>query len=243
VVTLALISSYFIIFDQSQITSFKDLFILVSHPLIFLVAVLLFISICFYLVTYIYGIFNPDQVELGAKVLGVELKTKIIQNAEDALNHIEEQFTYLGKLGNAINNYLITPFENDLIKGPDIYDNVRREIFKILKSVYTPETDIEVYVIPLVEREIMGLNDNLIAVVKEYDKNVDKIDIDKSKKIGIGVFYGDEQSQNQDTAIIIDYSRKKFNIVLAEIITACNLFISVSTIVDIKKMVNVAKNP
>lgn len=110
----------------------------------------------------------------------------------------------------------------------------------ILVMAYERYGNIEIHVIPLVEEEICALGPRLGALVRLTDEEGDISTVDeRNRAVGIAIHHGED---GLSSAIVIDATKERYEVSLAEICAASTLFVSISTAVDWAQRCGVSKN-
>ena len=158
---LALTTSYVILFQTVDSSTYKFL-TFISPWIIFLINVFARMLILFWIFGIIYGFFKPGQVEVGIKIFGVELSHKYSQedlyNARIGHDRLKTQLSIIDKLSKETIEYLITPFEPDILTKSQKYDIIRGIVDGILTRVYLQCSGTNIYVLPLTDENLILLN-------------------------------------------------------------------------------------
>jgi hypothetical protein len=133
----------------------------------------------------------------------------------------------LSNLHDYIYKFSVSSFKEMILKSEAIPDKVRDEVNNILVLAYQNNfPKVEIKVLPIDIQTINNLEPRIKAPVETLlnKDETDSIDI-KYENLGIGVHRGYE---GLETIIIIDTSREGYEISLAEIESAGNLFLSIA---------------
>jgi hypothetical protein len=232
--TLALITSYAILFTPIDTTAYKYL-IFISPTVLFLINVFIRMLILFWIFGIIYGFFKPGQVEVGVKIFGVELSHKYsqedVQKARIGHDKLKNQLSIIDDLTKEMIEYLSTPFEERMLGLESRYDIIRDEVKAILNKVYLNCLNTQIQVLPLTNEVLVALLEPIGAIVRKMDRESNREDTsDVIEDIyGIGLHYG---TDNLSTLIIIDVSNTdEYQLSRSEINCVCTLFTSISSII------------
>lgn len=232
ILSFALISSYYIFF--SPIKSPQNAWQLVNPSIMFLLIILIQILIASWIIALLAGLFNPDRIaEFGAKFFGFEISHKYapgqIDYIANGLENLEMQIKIIANLNKATLDYIAGPFENTILNSISQANKIRQVVRDILIKNYEPLPLVKIYVIPLTEIEFQNLPERIASTVRLLnDEGIDVSQIEFDT-VGISIHHG---SEDLGTAIIIDGTEQEYEVTLAELFSAGNFFVSISTIID-----------
>jgi hypothetical protein len=227
----SLISSYRLLFEPFVPGQFHPSALL-NPELVFLVNVLIKFLI-FYLLTVIAcGIINSERIsKYGAKLLGVEIYSEYTEKAkkiEENADKADRQMDLIVELNRNIFDFLLKPFEENIIKAENPAEMIRNLVRDILIKSYYKHPRVRIYVLPLNRRGFLELGEKLTAYVRPLALENRPLTTIEKKTVGIGIIPGLE---DLSTAIIIDTTRENYEISDAEICAACSLFVAIATII------------
>jgi|LFRM01.1.fsa_nt_gb hypothetical protein len=227
----SLISSYRLLFEPFVPGQFHPSALL-NPELVFLVNVLIKFLI-FYLLTVIAcGIINSERIsKYGAKLLGVEIYSEYTEKAkkiEENADKADRQMDLIVELNRNIFDFLLKPFEENIIKAESPAEMIRNLVRDILIKSYYKHPRVRIYVLPLNRRGFLELGEKLTAYVRPLALENRPLTTIEKKTVGIGIIPGLE---DLSTAIIIDTTRENYEISDAEICAACSLFVAIATII------------
>ena len=134
---------------------------------------------------------------------------------------------YLNKY---IYTFSVSDFKETVLESDSVPDKVREIIKSILVRAYQNNfPEVEIFVLPLNNESINKLDPRISAPVKMLiDKEENDLIWTEYDTLGIGVHRGFE---GLETLVIIDTSKEGYDISLAEIETAGNLFLSIANVI------------
>lgn len=227
-------------FRPEKITELKDLYKILDPSLIYIVIFALKLLIGFWIMAILMGIFKPEKIsEIGAKIFGLELSHKFSQETmnkvDSGLEKLQFQLDIITALNEAMLNYIATPFEDAILNSENKADKIRQIVKDILLTVYAELPKVKIDVLPLETDYINNLPEHIAAYVRLLiDEGLDVVQV-PLKSVGIGIHHGTE---GQATLIVINTREQNYEISLAEITCASNLFVAISTIIDWARKTN-----
>ena len=200
----------------------------------FLLIILIQILIASWIIALLSGLFNPDRIaEFGAKFFGFELSHKYapgqINYIATGLETLEMQIELIANLNKATLDYIAGPFENAILNAENQANKIRQVVKDVLVKNYEPLPLVKVYVLPLTEAAFQSLPERVASTVRLL--NDEGIDISQVEfdTVGVSIHHGSEEL---GTTIIIDGTDQGYEVTLAELFSASNFFVSLSTIID-----------
>jgi hypothetical protein len=220
-----------------KITRPADLYLLLSPSLIWMIVLAAKLLAGFWIVAILVGIFSPERIsELGAKIFGVEISQKYnrqeLNDAKTGVENIRSQIKLLSDLNRRIYEYLSTPFEAALIGGESVPEAIRAVVRNILLVSYGRNfPGVEILVEPLFPETLQGMKPQIAASVQMLlNKDSDDIfDNEYDKSLGIAILRGFEELE---TLIVIDTSQAGYDVSMAELFSAGNLFLSIANTIS-----------
>lgn len=220
----------------SRITKVNDLYSLLTPSLTFLGVTALKLLAGFWIFAIITSIFYWNRItEQGVKIFGIEISNKFnrqeLDYAMDGIQLVRKQITLLSELHDYIYKFSVTSFKKAILESNSYADKVRNYIENILVRAYQNNfPKVEINVLPLDSKIINKLEPRIKAPVQSLlDKDeTDLIHIEYNT-LGIGIHCSFE---GLETLIIIDTSKAGYDISLAEIESAGNLFLSIANTLD-----------
>ena len=204
----SLISSYRLLFEPFVPGQFHPSALL-NPELVFLVNVLIKFLI-FYLLTVIAcGIINSERIsKYGAKLLGVEIYSEYTEKAkkiEENADKADRQMDLIVELNRNIFDFLLKPFEENIIKAENPAEMIRNLVRDILIKSYYKHPRVRIYVLPLNRRGFLELGEKLTAYVRPLALENRPLTTIEKKTVGIGIIPG---LDDLSTAILIDTTRE-----------------------------------
>ncbi len=220
-----------------SVTQLSDLYSLLTPSLLFLGITALKLLAGFWIFAITISIFDWNRItEQGVKIFGIEINNKFnrqeINNARMGIEIVKKQIELLSDLHDYIYKFSISAFKESILGSGAIPEKVRNEIYNILIMAYQnsfPKVDVKV--LPIDLDMIAGLEPRIKAPVETllHKNETDLIDIEY-ENLGIGIHRGYE---GLETLIIIDTSKEGYEISLAEIESAGNLFLSIANTIAV----------
>ena len=219
----------------TRIKKAKDLYSLISPSLIFMFVTALKLLAGFWIFAIAISIFNWNHIsEQGAKIFGIEINQKFdrqeLNKARVGVNIIQTQIKLLSDLNKYIYTFSVSDFKETVLESDSVPDKVREIIKSILVRAYQNNfPEVEIFVLHLNNESINKLDPRISAPVKMLiDKEENDLIWTEYDTLGIGVHRGFE---GLETLVIIDTSKEGYDISLAEIETAGNLFLSIANVI------------
>jgi hypothetical protein len=222
---------------STTIKKASDLYSLLTPSLIFIGVTTLKLLAGFWIFAIAISIFYWEHIsEQGAKIFGIEIQQKFnrqeLDNARSGIEIVRTQIKLLSNLHDYIYKFSISSFKRLILESEAIPDKVRNEVNNILVLAYQNNfPKVEIKVLPIDEQTINSLEPRIKAPVETLlnRDEPDSIDIEY-ENLGIGIHRGYE---GLETIIIIDTSKEGYEISLAEIESAGNLFLSIANTIAV----------
>ncbi len=230
-ITLYAVISSIEVFSQ-KVQTLNDFYSLLSPSLIFLIVTAIKLLAGFWIFAIFVSIFNWDHIsEQGAKIFGIEINQKFnrqeLDNARIGVEIVKKQIKLLSNLNDYIYQFSVTSFKKMILANDSPSEKVRSIVKNILVLAYQNNfPKVNIMVLPIDDNEINKLEPRILTPVQSLiDKDeTDLIDIEYDN-LGIGIHRSYEELE---TIIIIDTSEEGYDISLAEIVAAGNLFLSIA---------------
>jgi hypothetical protein len=126
-------------------------------------------------------------------------------------------------------NFISSPFEKIILEAENHYNEIRQIVYDKLSNIYRELPDIKIYVIPLIKEKIDLLPDRIATIVREKNREEVNSAQVEYEKIGVSIHLGTEGAA---TVIVIDATDQNYDLSLAEISAAGNLFVSITLVID-----------
>lgn len=223
---------------SQPISSVNNFLSLISPSLISLIVFAIKLLAGFWIFVLVLSILKWGRIsEQGAKIFGVEINQKFTNKewgiAKTSLDQAKKQIQLLSDLNGLISDYLARYSKKSveesysILEGYTLPKKIYQAIMNILKNAYQKTfPEVEIYVLPI-DEELTKLPPRIKAAVfaqlEKEDKDV-LLHIENSN-LGIGIH---RVHEGLETIIIIDTSQAGYEISLAEIESAGNLFLSIS---------------
>lgn len=229
IIVYALVNSYKVYF--TRIENFSNTWPLVTPSILFALVFFINILLLSWAFSLLSSILNPERVaEFGAKFFGFEVNQKYLPvRIQEDLEKVDIQLKVIADINATILEYISSPFEKNILEAENYYDEIRQIVYDKLSNIYKELPGIIIYVLPLNMEEINSLPDRIATIVREkIREGVNSTQVEY-EKIGISIHLGTEGAA---TTIVIDAMDENYDLSLAEISAAGNLFVSITLVVD-----------